>query len=681
MRLCSILKCGGTTYLLFFLFCSTRFVAVSTPSRHRLDLLSAQMPSTLVNVQGIDKCTLLRALWERQILCEDFRARKVPVLTGEKVKVALADDEGYVHFVCGKYIKVDFSQDLVDSVGYNAHAGAGVLESVVKGLMSDRQGTFLSALQNAQQPVLHQLPGVTRVEADGLCYWRCILSYMATELRLSAEIDFAVAKCEEVYRTVDVLRSNTADFVERLRSDHPEEWSHIAVTAQGLLDERGETLAEWLLRMRTPVKDLEGSDRWADELVFAVTPRMLGSLGFDVDIRVKHWVTTDLHGRVVRFVNSQLSDSPSSIVINLRYYLHDNGDGYHYDLLPNIFATAPSASHTRILTREESSDTESDEEETRHRTTKRGRRTTPPVTAVTSVDLRLLNKRLLEAARRGDERDAISSVRAGATALRVAVRIAAKAGHADVVGVLLGDGHTQDFLWAALGKGARHGHLGVVKAAVAAGARLSSAFAIAVENGHLDIVEWLFNRGWCNVNSTSVCTAIYGGHRAVVDFLVENRLLPDVPGTTRDVNSRIYDMLCAAAACGHLNLVEAVIGEVKRDRDASGDEVNKALCLAALGGHLDVVKVLVSNIDFYDACVVSALHQAAGKGHVSVVNFFLRGVASECKLPEDALCFRPGSGVGTVEVSRALRKHVATVYSKYGNKYCKRYMSRVFGLE
>lgn len=288
----------------------------------------------LVNIQGKNKVVLLIKLWENQVVADDFRGR-VKQLTPEMALEALS--EGYVYFVCGKFIKVDFSKDLVDSTDYNAHAGPNALENVVKSMEGNKRENFLTGMKGIKRPATSdEVPGVKVVRGDGLCYWRCILITMRNEFQLPDNIDFGTDESNDIYEYVDMLRTHTADFVDALRSDDSDEWKDVNVTAQGLLEERNETLDIWLERLHTPIKNLEGKTRWADELVFSVTPRMLKSLDFDVDIRVKQWITTNQKGEITNSIDAELPNSASPIVINLRYYVHENGEGYHYDLITDL---------------------------------------------------------------------------------------------------------------------------------------------------------------------------------------------------------------------------------------------------------------------------------------------------------------------------------------------------------
>lgn len=283
--------------------------------------------STLVDINGIDKCALLRALWERQMLDEDYRGRKVPDLTEEKIKAALTDDEGYVHMICGKFIKADLSEDVTDGAAFNAIAGDGAFEAVVKALRGPAafESTFLSTFRRVEE--------YTEIRGDGTCYWRCLLIRMQGVIGGLPPLDFANGTSDEVFAVIDALRTDVAAFAEDMKRNHPDDWEDIKITTQQLFDESGFFMEAWLERLRKPVMQLQGRDRWADELVFALTPRMLARSGVDVDVRVKQWVVTNQQGRVLRVSNSPVVAS-AVVPVDLRYYTHENGDGYHYDLLP-----------------------------------------------------------------------------------------------------------------------------------------------------------------------------------------------------------------------------------------------------------------------------------------------------------------------------------------------------------
>jgi hypothetical protein len=96
--------------------------------------LAVTMSATRVNIQGLNKVQLIRALWKKQAVSAHYLAHAIPLpeLTDDKIQCALT--EVYVYFLCGKYIEVDFSGNEVDSAAYNAHAGANAMETVVQNL-------------------------------------------------------------------------------------------------------------------------------------------------------------------------------------------------------------------------------------------------------------------------------------------------------------------------------------------------------------------------------------------------------------------------------------------------------------------------------------------------------------------------------------------------------------------
>ncbi len=91
-----------------------------------------------VNISGIDKIVLLRALWEKQnsALFYAVMEKESPNFVNEHAKVVLKAGEGYVDYVCGRRIKTYIGQDEVDPTCYDddSHTGPGSFEKIVQEL-------------------------------------------------------------------------------------------------------------------------------------------------------------------------------------------------------------------------------------------------------------------------------------------------------------------------------------------------------------------------------------------------------------------------------------------------------------------------------------------------------------------------------------------------------------------
>lgn len=676
----------------------------------------------MVNIEGLDKLELLRVLWERQEPCPEYRGRDIPVLTDEKASAALADEGGYVHFVCGKYIKIDFSKGDVDGALYDEYAGNGSLEMVVKNMRlrirrNGFQSTLLDAVQQSLSVAVRLSRGYTPIRSDGACYWRCILESTREVLGISPSVNFTDGTGVDVIMAINRIRVDTASYVMHLREKEPDEWNHISVTAQLLLEERGELLEEWLARMRTPLEQLSGRDRWADELVFAVTPRMLRMLDVDVDVRVKQWVTTDQYGRVIREIDVALPASTSAVVINLRYYIHENGDGYHYDLLENDAGVVPIPVPSRpanvasdIPVANDTSDTESESDVFLSRNNKRGLKDPDSVVVAkrqraSYQSLPVLNKSLLEAAALGNDRDVDFLISAGADvdfSKGGALRAAVDAGHATVVSVLVKagaviprdvlcdaafNGHTAivEILTgddtksittnaknSALRYAASAGKLDAAKVLVRAGAvanagsARNSALHAAVGKGNVKMVEFLLDNGARNLGEGVVIQALVNKFFRIIDLLLEYDTFVSWE-RGRDISSGAIRLLFSAAERGHLALVTrmlAIMEKVKHPQ-VFDNEVHNAFCVAASNGHLSVVKILCETGLDIDSGAGQALRLAAKNGHTAVVNFILQQLALSVDLPENAFLFEMSGAVRQEDVVNAMREHVAVSYKKF----------------
>ena len=92
-----------------------------------------------VNISGIDKIVLLRALWEKQnsALFYTLMDKEAPNFDNEEAKMILkAGKRGYVGYVCGRRIKTHIMQDEVDPTCYDDDfdTGPGSFEKIVQEL-------------------------------------------------------------------------------------------------------------------------------------------------------------------------------------------------------------------------------------------------------------------------------------------------------------------------------------------------------------------------------------------------------------------------------------------------------------------------------------------------------------------------------------------------------------------
>jgi hypothetical protein len=169
---------------------------------------------------------------------------------------------------------------------------------------------------------------VTRVRADGLCFYRCVLESMRVKLQLCERLNFTDGDGEREIAAIDTLRRDYVGFLDHLRKTEDEDWEDVKIVAQHLEPGRTleELLGEWRTRMSTPARVLQVEGKrgeWADELVFALTPRMFKAMGFDMDLRIGHWVGAP---------PAQAQTSDADHTIWLQYQLDANREGLHFDL-------------------------------------------------------------------------------------------------------------------------------------------------------------------------------------------------------------------------------------------------------------------------------------------------------------------------------------------------------------
>ena len=81
-----------------------------------------------VDIQGLDKAQLLKALWENQKPAIGQRQRQAPFSNAEALKAA----EDFIEYFHGRPIKTDISEDVAESFSYDLDAGEGMFAAVVK---------------------------------------------------------------------------------------------------------------------------------------------------------------------------------------------------------------------------------------------------------------------------------------------------------------------------------------------------------------------------------------------------------------------------------------------------------------------------------------------------------------------------------------------------------------------
>jgi TPR repeat protein len=164
---------------------------------------------------------------------------------------------------------------------------------------------------------------VTRVRDDGLCFYRCVLESTRDKLQLCGRLNLIEGDGEREIAAIDTLRKDYVGFLDHLRETEDEEWEDVKIVAERLEPDQtlDALLGDWRTRMLTPARTLQREGKrgeWADELVYALTPRMFKAMGFDVDLRIGHWVGAAP-------MSSQTSNADHTIWLQ-------HQEGLHFDL-------------------------------------------------------------------------------------------------------------------------------------------------------------------------------------------------------------------------------------------------------------------------------------------------------------------------------------------------------------
>lgn len=182
----------------------------------------------------------------------------------------------------------------------------------------------------------------------------------------------------------------------------------------------------------------------------------------------------------------------------------------------------------------------------------------------------------------------------------------------------------------------KHGHIALAKFFLEEGAsiqdrdadpkRQGNAVHYAAWGGHLNMVRWLLQPEQGGslddldvVGNTPLLYAIYGGHRHLVDFMVDHGR------SLSERNTKNHTALLQAACGGHLHLVKWLLSQGFTVNESDHDG-NTALLFAAWGGHLGLIQYLLehgSNLSEKNHNGHSIMLSAANGGRVEIVEWLL----------------------------------------------------------
>jgi hypothetical protein len=95
--------------------------------------------STTIDIKGIDKKALMRAMWKRSQTATFFMfytSVPAPDLDDEALTEATTR---YVDYLCGRCIKTDISKDTANSYLYDRDMGQGALREIVDKLRDQKK--------------------------------------------------------------------------------------------------------------------------------------------------------------------------------------------------------------------------------------------------------------------------------------------------------------------------------------------------------------------------------------------------------------------------------------------------------------------------------------------------------------------------------------------------------------
>ncbi len=156
--------------------------------------------------------------------------------------------------------------------------------------------------------------------------------------------------------------------------------------------------------------------------------------------------------------------------------------------------------------------------------------------------------------------------------------------------------------------------------------------------GHLDLVDWLINKGFSlvdvdNDGNTALLFAAWGGHRSLMEYLLR------LGSSLEEKNHNGHSVFLSAANGGRADIVEWLLAKEGFDINETNNNGDTALLLAAYGGHLHLVQRLLelgATLQDRNACGFTPLLSGIRLGRHSlccyaILNALSSYLLSSCK--------------------------------------------------
>ena len=92
-----------------------------------------------INIAGVDKYKLLKALWMHSKYAKFFELENAPLpfFPDKNIVIKYLSENTFIEYFAGKIIKIDLSNDIVDYTFYDRKYGKGAFQKIFNDMMNE----------------------------------------------------------------------------------------------------------------------------------------------------------------------------------------------------------------------------------------------------------------------------------------------------------------------------------------------------------------------------------------------------------------------------------------------------------------------------------------------------------------------------------------------------------------